>query len=138
MRATLPWGNLTTTRGYEHHQPAYVIGPKPRAEPVRHDCDDVAPTAFAYNDIGCIYQLEITTGISPTAYGPANVVTRERMGECLAQLTRALAVGHTIWPDGLTAKSPLFYVYRPGVTPVAAGPVMPRSPSNLAPGPANG
>ena len=50
---------------------------------------DVAATSFAGADIECIFALEITTGVSSTAYGPAQNVTREQMAAFLGRLYRA-------------------------------------------------
>ena len=50
---------------------------------------DVATTSSAYNDIGRIYGLGITTGTSPTTYSPANNVTRAQMASFLARLYKA-------------------------------------------------
>ena len=47
---------------------------------------DVATTSSAYDDIGRIYGLGITTGTSPTTYSPANNVTRAQMASFLARL----------------------------------------------------
>jgi Tol biopolymer transport system component len=49
---------------------------------------DVSPTSFATDDIKCIYGLGITTGTSPTTYGPAEDVTREQMAAFLGRLWR--------------------------------------------------
>ena len=40
---------------------------------------DLSPSSFAYNSVGCIHILGITTGTSATTYSPANAVTREQM-----------------------------------------------------------
>ena len=50
---------------------------------------DVATTSSAYNDIGRIYGLAITTGTTPTTYSPANNVTRAQMASFLARLYEA-------------------------------------------------
>ena len=50
---------------------------------------DVATTSPAYNDIGRIYGLGITTGTSPTTYSPATNVTRAQMANFLARLYKA-------------------------------------------------
>ena len=47
---------------------------------------DVATTSSAYNDIGRIYGLGITTGTTPTTYSPATNVTRAQMASFLAAL----------------------------------------------------
>ena len=49
---------------------------------------DVAATSFAFDDVACIYGLEITTGTSGTTYSPADDVTREQMASFLARLWR--------------------------------------------------
>ena len=48
-----------------------------------------SPTSFALDDIACIYDLGITTGTSPTTYGPTELTTREQMAAFLARLIRA-------------------------------------------------
>ena len=50
---------------------------------------DVATTSSAYNDIGRIYGLGITTGTSPTSYSPGANVTRAQMASFLARLYKA-------------------------------------------------
>ena len=50
---------------------------------------DVATTSSAYNDIGRIYGLSITTGTSPTTYSPGANVTRAQMASFLARLYKA-------------------------------------------------
>ena len=50
---------------------------------------DVATTSPAYNDIGRIYGLGITTGTTPTTYSPATNVTRAQMANFLARLYKA-------------------------------------------------
>ena len=49
------------------------------------DIDDVISRA----DIACIYGLGITTGTSPTTYGPHGLVDRNQMASFLARLWRA-------------------------------------------------
>ena len=49
---------------------------------------DVPLESFAFDDIGCIYGLGVTTGTSPTTYSPADFVTREQMAAFLARLWR--------------------------------------------------
>ncbi|MEM8746211.1 MAG: S-layer homology domain-containing protein [Actinomycetota bacterium] len=58
---------------------------------------DVAPTSFAYFDVGCIADLGVTTGTSATTYSPGNVVTREQMASFVARLYRAFGLE---CPDG--------------------------------------
>ena len=50
---------------------------------------DVATTSSAYNDIGRIYGLGITTGTTPTTYSPAANVNRAQMASFLARLYKA-------------------------------------------------
>ena len=50
---------------------------------------DVLESSSAYNDIGRIYGLGITTGTTPTTYSPANNVTRAQMASFLARLYKA-------------------------------------------------
>ena len=50
---------------------------------------DVKTTSSAYNDIGRIYGLGITTGTSPTTYSPGANVTRAQMASFLARLYKA-------------------------------------------------
>ena len=56
---------------------------------------DVDATSTAYNDIGRIYGLEITTGTTPTTYSPANNVTRAQMASFLARLYTAATTTNT-------------------------------------------
>ncbi len=51
---------------------------------------DVAPTSFAYDDIGRIFGLGITKGTSETTYSPQQTVTREQMAAFIARLYRTL------------------------------------------------
>ena len=51
---------------------------------------DVKATSFAYDDIACIYGLDITTGTSASTYSPGGVVTREQMAAFIARTIRAL------------------------------------------------
>ena len=53
---------------------------------------DVSPTSFAYDDIKCIYGLDLTTGTSDTTYSPGDYVTREQMAAFLARSARLLGV----------------------------------------------
>ena len=50
---------------------------------------DVATTSSAYNDIGRIYGLGITTGTTPTTYSPGANVNRAQMASFLARLYKA-------------------------------------------------
>lgn len=51
---------------------------------------DVPTGSFARSDIELLLDLGITTGISPTEYGPGGVVTREQMAAFLGRTWRAL------------------------------------------------
>ena len=51
---------------------------------------DVETTSSAYNDIGRIYGLGITTGTTPTTYSPAANVNRAQMASFLARLYKAI------------------------------------------------
>ena len=55
-----------------------------------HPFVDVAESSFAYDSIGCIYALEVTTGTSSTSYSPAGLVTREQMAAFLERLYNAV------------------------------------------------
>jgi hypothetical protein len=46
--------------------------------------------SFAVDDIGCIYDLEITTGTTASTYSPGDTVTREQMGSFMARLAEAM------------------------------------------------
>ena len=50
---------------------------------------DVKTTSSAYDDIGRIYGLGITTGTNPTTYSPATNVNRAQMASFLARLYKA-------------------------------------------------
>lgn len=83
---------------------------------------DVSAASFAFNDIGCIRLLGLTTGTSPTSYSPLATVTREQMAAFLARLYRAL--GHTCSTDptpftdiaGSFAEADIACIYALGVT----------------------
>jgi hypothetical protein len=49
---------------------------------------DVWTSSYAYESIGCIYALGITTGTSATTYSPQDDVTRQQMASFLARLYR--------------------------------------------------
>ena len=53
---------------------------------------DVPTSSFAFADIRCIYDLEITTGTSLTTYSPKDLVTREQMASFLARLIQLLSL----------------------------------------------
>ncbi|MBT5581219.1 MAG: S-layer homology domain-containing protein, partial [Acidimicrobiaceae bacterium] len=55
-----------------------------------HPFTDISETSYAYNSVGCIYGLGITTGINATEYGPAATVTREQMAAFLERLYNTL------------------------------------------------
>ena len=55
-----------------------------------HPFTDISTSSYAYDSVGCIYGLDITTGISATEYGPANTVTREQMAAFLERLYNTL------------------------------------------------
>ncbi|MEM8707015.1 MAG: S-layer homology domain-containing protein [Actinomycetota bacterium] len=50
---------------------------------------DVPVTSFAYEAVACIKDLGITNGVSPTTYGPAQLVTREQMAAFIGRFWRA-------------------------------------------------
>jgi hypothetical protein len=50
-----------------------------------HPFQDVSLTAYYSGPAGCIYNLGITTGTSPTTYAPNNIVTRDQMAAFLAR-----------------------------------------------------
>ena len=50
---------------------------------------DLVNTFSAYDDIGRIYGLGITTGTTPTTYSPTANVTRAQMASFLARLYKA-------------------------------------------------
>ncbi|MDW3220447.1 MAG: trypsin-like serine protease [Acidimicrobiales bacterium] len=51
---------------------------------------DVVRWSFAYRDIGCLVDLAITEGTSPTTYSPKDPVTRAQMAAFLERLYLAL------------------------------------------------
>ena len=55
-----------------------------------HPFTDVVASSYAYGPVGCIYNLGVTTGISPTEYGPADTVTRAQMAVFLERLYNTL------------------------------------------------
>ncbi len=56
---------------------------------VAHNFTDVEHS-IASGDIGCIAELGVTTGTSPTTFSPHDLVTREQMAAFIARLYRAL------------------------------------------------
>jgi S-layer homology domain len=83
---------------------------------------DVSETSFAYNDIGCIRLLGITTGTSATTYSPDDGVTREQMAAFLGRLFRGLGNGCSTAPTpfvdivGSFAAADIACIYGLGVT----------------------
>jgi trypsin len=55
-----------------------------------HPFEDVAESSYAYASVGCIYNLGVTEGISPTEYGPDVNVTRRQMSAFLSRTYRFL------------------------------------------------
>ena len=55
-----------------------------------HPFTDVPETSYAYEPVGCIYNLGVTQGISPTEYGPDDNVTRKQMAAFLERLYNTL------------------------------------------------
>ena len=49
---------------------------------------DVPETSFALLDVALLFDLEITTGTTPTTYSPGDDVTREQMAAFLARIWR--------------------------------------------------
>ncbi len=71
---------------------------------------DVVTTSSAYDDIGRVYGLGITTGTSPTTYSPAADVTRAQMASFLARLYKATTgtdapIADTPFTDVVTTSS---------------------------------
>jgi len=58
-----------------------------------HPFVDVALDSYAYEPVGCLYQLGITTGTSSITFSPANVVTRAQMAAFMARTYRHLVQG---------------------------------------------
>ncbi len=69
--------------------PITILGPaqlgvdcrQPQVSPLT----DVSRRSFAFNAVGCLFNLGITTGTSPTTFSPSNLVTREQMAAFLAR-----------------------------------------------------
>ena len=55
-----------------------------------HPFVDVAVSSWAYDPIGCIFNLGVTTGTSPSTYAPADDVTRDQMGAFLGRFYETL------------------------------------------------
>ena len=55
-----------------------------------HPFVDVAESSFAFDSVGCIYGLGVTTGTSSTSYAPGESVTREQMAAFLERLYNAV------------------------------------------------
>ncbi|MBT5581578.1 MAG: hypothetical protein HOJ56_14845 [Acidimicrobiaceae bacterium] len=69
-------------RMYEEFTGETCTGPQPFG--------DVAVTSFAYDAIGCVAELGVTTGTSAITFSPADYVTREQMAAFLARLWRTV------------------------------------------------
>ena len=52
---------------------------------------DLPTTSYAYEHLGRIYGLGITTGTSPTTYSPYNFVTRKEIASFMARFYRAIS-----------------------------------------------
>jgi len=88
-----------------------------------HPFTDVPTSSFAYNAVGCIYNLGVTTGTSPTTYSPSGNVTREQMAAFIARLYRAITeTGCSAIPPFIDVSSSSFArndigcIYNLGVT----------------------
>ena len=51
---------------------------------------DVSEKSFAYDDVACIFSLEVTRGTSPSTFSPDDPVTRAQMAAFLARLYSAV------------------------------------------------
>ncbi|MEM9520361.1 MAG: S-layer homology domain-containing protein [Actinomycetota bacterium] len=67
---------------------------------------DVGTWHFAYQDVACIVELGITTGMSPTRYAPDEPVTREQMAAFLGRLWRTSGNGCAEGPHPFVDVSP--------------------------------
>lgn len=59
--------------------------------PGGHPFHDVDSSSFAFFDIACIFNLDITTGTSATTYAPGDPVTRAQMAAFLERFFEAVA-----------------------------------------------
>ena len=57
---------------------------------IPHPFVDVAGTSFAFDSVGCIYELEVTTGTSATTYSPVDFVTRAQMAAFIARFIESV------------------------------------------------
>jgi len=104
-----------------------ILGPRQTGVDCRlpqpHPLTDIPSTSFAYNAIGCIYNLGITTGTSATTYSPGRNVTRGEMAAFLARfyekVTGQTCEGPHPFSDVPTtsfAHDPIGCIYSLGVT----------------------
>lgn len=54
-----------------------------------HPFVDVRPTSYARADIGCLVELDVIRGTSPTTYSPNDTLTREQAAALIGRLWRA-------------------------------------------------
>ena len=106
---------------------AVATGPDPviecPSEGGSHPFTDVAPTSSINDDVACVYELEVTTGTTPTTYSPAADVTRAEMAAFLSRLHTAITgdtapVVDTPFTDiaGSSARDHIARVYGLGIT----------------------
>lgn len=66
-----------------------VLGPDQTGvdcrEPQQHPLADVPESSFAFGSVGCLYQLGITTGTTPTTFSPKDRVIRGHMALFVAR-----------------------------------------------------
>jgi len=71
-----------------------VLGPAQTGvdcrRPQSHPLLDVPKTSFAYNAVGCLFNLHVTTGTSATEYSPKSLVSREQMAAFLARFYKTV------------------------------------------------
>lgn len=88
-----------------------------------HPFIDVPASSFAHDSVGCIYQLDVTTGTSSTTYSPTQFVTRAQMGAFLGRfyerVTGEPCVGAHPFADidpSSWADAPIGCIYGLGIT----------------------
>ena len=107
--------------------PAVATGPEAviecPSEGASHPFTDVAPTSSINDAVTCIYELEVTTGTTPTTYSPADDVTRAEMAAFLSRLHTAITgdtapVVDTPFTDiaGSSARDHIARIYGLGIT----------------------
>jgi len=78
-----------------------------------HPFTDVSPSSYASDAIGCLVQLGVTTGKTPTTFGPRDPMTRAQMAAFLARYLVAVTGEPCTGTHPFTDVSQSSYAYGP-------------------------